>query len=89
VRPRSEELTIDHVVPRARGGQSQWTNCVLACLACNTHKADRTPERAGMRLKRKPVRPTWSPLYTAAHDVRIESWPKFVSEAYWNVELEK
>ena len=86
--PGSEELTIDHVIPRAQGGESRWDNCVLACLACNKRKADRTPEQAKMRLKRKPVRPTWNPLY-AAHDLRIESWSKFVSEAYWNVELAK
>ena len=86
--PGSEELTIDHVVPRAQGGESLWGNCVLACLACNKGKADRTPEQAGMRLKHKPVRPTWNPLY-AAHEVRIESWSKFVSEAYWNVTLKK
>jgi len=61
---------------------------VLACLACNKRKADRMPEQAGMRLRRKPVKPTWNPLY-ALHEARIESWSKFVSEAYWNVELEK
>ncbi len=86
--PGSEELTLDHVVPRAQGGESRWDNCVLACLACNKHKADRTPQQAGMRLRHKLVRPTWNPLY-AAHEVRIESWSKFVSEAYWNVALEK
>jgi len=88
VQPGTEELTIDHVVPRAQGGESRWDNCVLACLACNKRKADRTPEQARMRLRKQPVRPTWNPLYTA-HEVRIESWSKFVSEAYWNVELEK
>jgi 5-methylcytosine-specific restriction endonuclease McrA len=88
VQPGSEELTIDHVVPRAQGGESRWDNCVLACLDCNKRKADRTPQQAKMRLKHKPVQPIWNPLY-AAHDVRIESWTKFVSEAYWNVELEK
>ena len=88
VQPGSEELTLDHVIPRAQGGESRWDNCVLACLTCNKRKADRTPQQAGMRLKHKPVRPTWNPLY-ALHEVRIESWSKFVSEAYWNVELEK
>lgn len=86
--PGSRELTIDHVVPRSQGGESRWENCVLACLACNKRKADRTPEAARMRLRRRPVRPAWNPLY-AFHEVRIESWSKFVSEAYWNVELEK
>ena len=88
VQPGSEELTLDHVIPRSQGGESRWDNCVLACLTCNKRKADRTPEQAGMRLRHKPVRPKWNPLY-ALRDVRIESWSKFVSEAYWNVALEK
>ena len=88
VQPGGEELTIDHVVPRAQGGDSRWDNCVLACLTCNSDKADRTPEQAHMRLRRTPVQPKWNPLY-AAHELRIESWSKFVSEAYWNAELKK
>jgi 5-methylcytosine-specific restriction endonuclease McrA len=86
VQPGSEELTIDHVVPRAQGGASSWENCVLACVACNKRKADRTPEQARMRFRRKPVRPTWKPLY-AEYGMRIASWSKFLSEAYWNVTL--
>lgn len=86
--PGLDELTLDHVVPRAQGGQSRWDNCVLACLECNKRKADRTPEQAKMRLKHQPVQPTWNPRY-AAHDLRIESWSKFLSEAYWSVALEK
>jgi 5-methylcytosine-specific restriction endonuclease McrA len=86
--PGSEELTIDHVLPRSKGGVSSWTNCVLACMDCNKHKADRTPEEAHMRLRHKPVRPIWKPLY-GDHTVRIASWSKFISEAYWNVELQR
>ncbi len=86
--PGSEELTLDHVIPRARGGESRWDNCVLACIDCNKRKADRTPEQAGMRLRKQPVQPAWRPLY-AADEVRIESWSKVVSEAYWNVALQK
>jgi 5-methylcytosine-specific restriction endonuclease McrA len=84
--PGSEELTIDHVTPRAQGGTSTWVNCVLACIGCNSRKADRTPEQARMPLRSQPVRPTWRPLY-AARGVRIESWSRFVSESYWNMEL--
>ena len=84
--PGTDELTIDHVVPRSHGGVSSWTNCVLACVACNKRKADRTPAQAGFRLHKPPVRPTWKPLY-AAPNVHIASWEKFVSEAYWNVTL--
>ena len=84
--PGSAELTIDHIVPRAQGGTSSWENCVLACIACNKRKADHTPHEAGMRLRTKPDRPAWRPLY-ASPAVRIESWSKFVSEAYWSVSL--
>ena len=86
--PGSEELTLDHVVPRAQGGISTWENCVLACTGCNKRKADRTPDQAGMPLRKQPVRPAWRPLYATRH-VRIDSWTRFVSEAYWNVELEE
>lgn len=85
--PGSDALSIDHVVPRAQGGESRWDNCVLACVECNHRKADRTPEQANMTLRKVPVRPQWKPLY-ATYDRRIESWSKFVSEAYWNVALE-
>jgi hypothetical protein len=61
---------------------------VLACVTCNKRKADRTPQQAGLKLRHAPVRPLWKPLY-ARHTVRIESWSRFVSEAYWNVKLEE
>jgi len=86
--PGSGELTVDHVLPRSQGGVSSWENCVLACVACNKRKADRTPEQAGMKLRKQPVRPAWKPLY-ADHLVPIASWSKFVSEAYWSVPLAK
>lgn len=85
--PGSDELTIDHVLPRAQGGTSTWENCVLACIECNSRKADRTPLQAGMRLRKPPERPHWRPFY-AADGVRIDSWQKFINEAFWNVELE-
>lgn len=86
--PGSEELTIDHVTPRSRGGLTTWENCVLACVECNKRKADRTPTEAVMHLRVVPKRPRWKPLY-AARTVVPESWSQFISEMYWNVELEK
>ncbi len=80
--PGAEDLTIDHVVPRSQGGQSSWTNCVAACVPCNARKADRTPEQAGMRLRKSPARPDWKPLYaTAGPDQAppVESWRKFLA----------
>ncbi len=86
--PGTSELTIDHVVPRSQGGVSTWENCVLACVACNARKANRTPEQAGMKMRRRPFRPSWKPAY-ASHGIRIASWSKFLSEAYWNVALDE
>jgi len=86
--PGSEELTVDHVMPRAQGGTSSWQNCVLACIGCNAKKADRTPEQARMPLRHNPVRPVWQPLY-GSHGTRIESWSRFISEAYWTVQLDE
>lgn len=77
--PGWEQVTMDHVVPRSQGGASSWTNCVAACVACNARKADRTPDQAGMRLRRRPSRPEWKPLY-AAHGARVESWRRFLAE---------
>ena len=84
--PAADELTLDHITPRSQGGESSWENCVLACVDCNHRKADRTPAQAGMKLRREPHRPRWRPLY-GGDNVPVESWTKFVSEAYWNAEL--
>ena len=47
-------LTVDHVIPRARGGEDTWENLVCACVKCNNKKGDRTPAEAQMPLSRKP-----------------------------------
>jgi 5-methylcytosine-specific restriction endonuclease McrA len=88
VRPGASELTIDHIMPRSRGGKSSWLNCVIACIVCNRKKADRTLAQSGMKLKRLPVKPEWSPRIVLAKVRNIPvSWERFVSDAYWNVEL--
>lgn len=56
-----KELTYDHVIPRAQGGKTTWTNIVAACFKCNAKKAGRTPEQARMRLLKKPVQPVDTP----------------------------
>jgi 5-methylcytosine-specific restriction endonuclease McrA len=58
---RSGPLTIDHVVPRERGGGEDWTNLVCCCTKCNNKKGNRTPEEAGMRLQSRPFRPKFIP----------------------------
>lgn len=86
IQPGGEQLTLDHVLPRSRGGISSWENCVLACVDCNRRKADKKPAEAHMRLKKEPHRPQWRPYY-AAGMIRIESWEKFISNLYWETPL--
>lgn len=76
--PGRDELSLDHVLPRAQGGTSTWENCVLACVACNRHKADRQPRQAGMKLRRNPERPHWTPLYAALRAER-KSWASILT----------
>lgn len=80
----TSELSLDHVIPRSRGGGSTWTNLVCACTACNARKGAKTPEEAGMHLIRPPRK-----IAAPAQLIRVQhaSWTHFVSEAYWNVEL--
>ncbi|MBI3471200.1 MAG: HNH endonuclease [Candidatus Solibacter usitatus] len=76
----SAELTLDHVIPRSRAGDSNWENLVTCCNPCNNRKGSRTPEEAGMRLVRQP-RPF--SLHTSRHLMRLlgkgdEQWRKYL-----------
>lgn len=78
------ELTIDHVFPKARGGQRTWDNLVSACFECNQKKADRTPEEAGMQLLSVPKEPDdpimFQILMEAGDDVR-EVWRQYLEQS--------
>jgi 5-methylcytosine-specific restriction endonuclease McrA len=54
---RRHDLTVDHIVPRSKGGVDSWDNVVAACLRCNVKKGDRTPNQAAMPLTCVPRRP--------------------------------
>jgi 5-methylcytosine-specific restriction endonuclease McrA len=76
----SGELTLDHVIPRSRHGETSWENLVACCHPCNNRKGGRTPEEAGMRLVRQP-RPF--SLHTSRHLMRLlgrsdEKWRKYL-----------
>ena len=88
VQPGASELTIDHVIPRSKGGISSWENCVLACVECNKRKADLSLEKSGLKLKRAPKKPSWKSLITMDPKGRKESWSAFISRAYWESELQ-
>jgi len=84
----TSELSLDHVVPKSRGGSGTWTNIVCCCVKCNSRKGGRTPAEAHMKLVTKPVKPRRSPAITIRLTSRkYASWKQFLSEAYWNVEL--
>lgn len=56
---RPELLTYDHIIPRSRGGRTEWENIVTCCIACNRKKGGKTPHEAGLKLIKKPSRPLW------------------------------
>lgn len=70
------DLTLDHVVPRSRGGPTSWENIVACCRACNARKRDRTPEEAHMALRRAPEAPAF--LFTAAYGIVPDLDPTWV-----------
>ncbi len=73
------DLTIEHVLPRSRGGETSWLNCVSACETCNARKADRTPDEAGMPLKTMPSKPAWTPKLAIPRGQPIRaSWEPFL-----------
>lgn len=94
----AQELSYDHVVPRAKGGQTVWENIVAACLLCNAAKQDKMPKHSGrkgakggfLRPLKEPRQPTTAELLRAGMEfIEPEILEDFGSYLYWNVELEK
>lgn len=84
---RKERLTIDHVIPKSRGGGEEWNNLVLACLECNARKRNKVPEEAGMKLLRKPKKPPWFPhLGLGPAALKRAVWRKFIDAGCWESE---
>lgn len=91
---RHDDWSIDHVVPRSKGGRTVWQNVVVACCACNTRKANRTLAETGMRLRRtilvdgklrtrfydKPRRPKANAAFAISPEQRPESWKYFIKD---------
>lgn len=84
----TQELSLDHVVPRSRGGETTWENIVCSCVRCNVKKGGRTPEEAHMSLVKRPTKPKRSPVLSIKlGNPKYESWRMFLNEAYWSVDL--
>lgn len=89
---KKNQLNLDHVVPRSRGGRTAWENVVTSCHDCNCRKGGRLPPEAGLTLVRKPYRPKAFPFSLLLSKPNIHrAWRPFlnvVDFSYWNVELE-
>lgn len=74
-----KEVTIDHIMPKSRGGISSFTNCVVSCKPCNLKKNNMTPEEAGMKLLKKPVHPLFRHYVSKTNDaVWHKDWDSFL-----------
>ena len=76
-----KKLSIDHVIPRSRGGDDSWENVITACLPCNLFKGNRTPKEACMTLSKKPRRPLNKLSFEATkyiHSGQHKEWSKYV-----------
>jgi hypothetical protein len=70
-----KNLTIDHVIPRSRGGKTEWLNIVTSCISCNLKKGDRTPEEAGLTLIKEPRQPTINIIN--AREIDLKFYPQW------------
>jgi len=78
-RPHRSQLNLDHVIPRSLGGRTTWENVVCSCIDCNRRKGGRTPAQARLRLIRRPVKPSWTPMLThVGARIRYEEWRPFL-----------
>lgn len=89
-RLHARDLTLDHVIPRCRGGGATWRNLVVACFECNDRKGSRLVAEAGMKLLRPPQKPKWS-TYLAIRRGKgnHETWQKFLDSAGWDTEIKE
>jgi 5-methylcytosine-specific restriction endonuclease McrA len=77
--PGRSDLTVDHVLPRSRGGSTSWENVVTACGTCNRHKGNRTPDEADMRLLSAPSRPRFIAVVLLGEAHAHEVWQKYLN----------
>jgi len=87
----TQDLNLDHVIPRSRGGGTNWENIVTSCVPCNLRKANRLPREAGLKMIMRPSKPQWrgpaSLVFRMNFKVR-RSWQRFIDNVYWNSELD-
>ena len=87
-----QQLNLDHVIPRSKGGRTSWENIVCSCVKCNLTKGGRTPAEAHMKLLTAPKRPSWHSLTPTLGKIPYKEWIPFVdpvAASYWNTELDE
>lgn len=85
----TSELSLDHILPTSRGGETSWRNLVCACVKCNVKKGGRTPNEAHMKLICEPIKPKQCPtLKLKLGNRKYESWKTFLNNAYWSADLQ-
>ena len=75
---KKEELTLDHLIPKSKGGKTTWTNLVTACKKCNSRKGDGTLEDVGFTLGQKPIKPSYMAFIQATTKHLREDWKPFL-----------
>lgn len=86
-KPGRDKLTLDHIIPRSRGGRLNWENIVVACVRCNTRKGNKLPGEANMKLKKKPAKPSWTVSLRLTHmGNQRRAWERFVEPGYWQID---
>jgi 5-methylcytosine-specific restriction endonuclease McrA len=78
---RTGSLTMDHVVPRSRGGETSWENVVTCCAGCNRRKGNKLPDQAGMKPRRHPSTPHATIFIHVASPTIPVSWRPYVPAA--------
>jgi 5-methylcytosine-specific restriction endonuclease McrA len=99
-RPKNDECTLDHILPKSLGGETSWYNCVLACYECNRQKSNRLPKDAirhkdkskkwmgpsPMRLLKEPSKPEYSVIKDRTRV--LDTWKHWIDRLYWDIPLE-
>jgi 5-methylcytosine-specific restriction endonuclease McrA len=75
----NKNLTLDHVIPRSRGGDNTWENLATCCSKCNGRKGDRTPEEAGMKMRQKPFKPGYG-YFIRNFSKGIDVWTAYLPD---------
>lgn len=74
----NKDLTLDHLIPKSKGGKSTWTNLVTACKNCNARKGDYQPEEVGLTLVKKPIRPSYVMFLRSTSKTLRDDWLPFL-----------